>query len=257
MNTGFELLFNRIIIYDTLFWGLKTVSEYPNLETLKIEDEKKYNLWVEFIKKNFGEHNITDANYHTYAPLYGEFSKIISIGYATIEINNNKINRKFKIISENNEKETINKFLDVFSHYESIGNSTNPKFEFTMCGYDIINYDIPVFIKRFLKYFIDEENKRIPNMLKNYLSSKPWNSNIINIKTLYNMNSSLPFMNFDIMVNNMELKQAENLINTSDISKYYWENIERDHKTTIKNINYSLGNLINTNIQFMNKFRFV
>lgn len=255
MNNGYNLLFNNAIIYDTLFWDLTTVSEYPNLTNFKLENEDKYNIWCDFIRYNFGEEKLTDENYLKYAPLYAEFSKIVAIGYATIENKEGSINRNLKIISNKSEKETLSKFNDVLKYYDSIGNSTNPKFEFTMCGYDLVNYSIPNYIKKYSKYFSDDEEIRLSNMIKSYLISKPWNSNIINIKDISNLNSSLPTTGLDCMALNFNLKQVDNVLKISETSKYYWENIEKDPAQTIKKINLQLGNLINTNIQLVNKYR--
>jgi hypothetical protein len=255
MNNGFDLLFNNVIIYDTLFWGVKTVTEHPNLTNFKLENEEKYNLWSEFVVKNFGVENLTDENYLKFAPLYPEFSKIIAIGYATIENKDNKINRNLKIISEKTEIEILKKFNDVLEYYDNIGKSTNPRFEFVMCGYNLINYDIPVYLKKYAKYFSDDQDTRLSYMMKSYLSSKPWNSNIIDINSVYTMNSSLPFVGFKAMVETFNLKQADNVLSFEETSKYYWENIEQDEKNTMKKINLQLGNQINTNIQFVNKFR--
>ena len=51
----FQNLFNRTTIYNTLFWGLITVSEYPNLETFKQSNSTKYNQWAKFVSTKHGE----------------------------------------------------------------------------------------------------------------------------------------------------------------------------------------------------------
>ncbi|MFW6243346.1 MAG: hypothetical protein ACOC2W_04235 [bacterium] len=256
MNISYDLLFNPAVIYDTLFWGIQTVSEYPNLEDFKLKDEKKYNQWCEFVHQKFGANELTNDNYLKYSKLYAEFSKVLSFCYATIENKNNEISRKLKIISEDTEKENIVKILDVLNYFDSMGNSASPKFEFTMCGLNLINYDIPILSKKIINLNGFDNNKTLPSIIKSYLTSKPWNSNIIDVKSSYNMNANMPYVDFDTMCDFMGLKQGDNVIK-QDISKYYWENIDNDPETTMKNINYNLANIINVNIQFVNRFRHI
>ncbi|MDA3781262.1 MAG: hypothetical protein PF487_13705, partial [Bacteroidales bacterium] len=80
-------------------------------------------------------------------------------------------------------------------------------------------------------------------------------SNVIDINSSYNLNSNLPLIGFEAIVDTFNLKQAENVLSFEETSKYYWDNIEQDEKNTMKKINLQLGNQINTNIQFVNKFR--
>ena len=253
----FQNLFNRTTIYDTLFWGTLSVSEYPNLETFKQENNKKYNQWVNFVEKKFGEDKITDENYLTYSPIYPEFSKLISIVYATIENENSEIKRNFKIISENTEFETITKFADVLDYYNNLGNNMSPKTNFTMSGYDLINHDIPTFYKKFIHYYNKDNNRSIPTLIKQYLVMNMWNSDIMSVKNLYKAQSNTQLMDIDIMSEYLNLKQANNLLENNNISKYYWDNIKINPKDTMKRMNFQLTNTINTCIQFVNNFRYL
>lgn len=252
---SYKLLMNRIVIYDTLFFGVKAVAEYPNLKTFETENYNKYVLWQNFIIDRYGIENLTDEYYHKYSPYYAEFSKIVSIVYVTIENKDNKLNRNIKLIDGKDEYEIIEKFSDVLDYYENFSNNSTPKFDYVLAGYDIVNYDIPYFIKKFIKYHNKDNGRIIPVMLKNYLQAQPWNCNVINIRDLYNFNSKTIFTNFDIMVDNLNLKQAENIIADDILSKYYWENIEIDRVNTLKKINLTLSNKINTVIQYVNNFR--
>ena len=254
---SYKLLMNRIVIYDTLFFGVRAVAEYPNLKTFESENYNKYVLWRKFVEDRFGSENLTDEYYHKYSPYYPEFSKIVSIVYATIENKDNKINRNLKVLNGDTESEIITVFADVLDYYENFSNNSTPKFDYVLGGYDIVNYDIPYFIKKFIKLYNKDNNRVIPTMLKNYLQSQPWNSNVVNFRDLYNFNSKTMFTNIDIMVDYLGLKQAENIIADDLVSKYYWENIEIDKVNTTKKINLTISNKINTSIQFMNNFRYL
>lgn len=250
-------LLNRTTIYNTLFWSLITVSEYPNLERFKNTNPSKYNQWVKFVSTKYGEDKVTDENYLKYSQLYPEFSKLLSAAYATIESDNGQIKRKFKIISEKEEYNTIAKFTDVLDYYYNVGHNTTPKFDYVMAGYDLTNYDIPTYLKKFMHYYNKDNNREIPMLIKYYMIARPWESNTLNIKNIYKFNSNQQITDFDVMAKYINLKQPEDLIGDHNLSSYYWNNINSDPEGTMKRINFKLTNTLNTCIQFVNNFRYI
>ncbi len=251
---SFNLLLNNLTIYDTIFISIKTVSNYPSLEDMKIQNPIEYELWVDFIRNRF-EIEPTTENYLQYAPLYPEFSKIVGAGYGTAQNENGQIKRDLKPLTKTvmSEEEIIKRLTDMFNYFENMGKSFKPAYQHYICGYDLINFELPYYIKKFLKY--NNNEKRLPSYIVNYITAQPWNNNIISTKDTFNLNSKTLFTNKDIVYNFLDIQQANNYIKDEDLSKYYWDNINNLNDEVLRNINLSVMNTINSNMQYMMKFR--
>lgn len=253
MSNQYDILLNPISFYDTLFWNIITVTEYPTMYEFEKNDPQKYNLWCKFINQKFGNDKLNEENYHIIAPLYPEFSKIISISYATVEMESNgQMNRKLKVISENTEKEIIMKFVDVLDYYHNLSITNQQKYDMVMCGYDLISFDIPHLVKKFIKYNKNNENgKKIPKLIKKYLQGKSWDQNIVNIKTAFNFNSYNYNNSFDSIINMFDIKQAPLTIEFDKLSTYYWS--DQNNQTQL--IEKTNANIVNSCLQFFNILR--
>lgn len=249
---SYKLLFNKVNIYDTLFFSIKSVAKYPSLEVMKNTNYDMYVRWLNFVEDFKSE--LTDKHYHKYAPFYPEFSEVISIVYATVENENNQLKRNFKIIEGVDEKEIINKFADTLNYFENLGNSATPKYQHILCGYNIVDYDIPYFTKKFIHYN-SGMNKQLPRFIKNHLMSQPWNSSVIAIRDMYNFNSRKMFSNQEIMYNYFDIKQAKNVINDDNFSYEYWSDKLTHNGANIQLFHKHTSNIINSCIQYVNKIR--
>ena len=59
----FEEVFNKASIYDTLFFNIKAVLEYPTTNDLKTNNPALYNRWLYLAKTKFTENDLMDMEY--------------------------------------------------------------------------------------------------------------------------------------------------------------------------------------------------
>lgn len=256
----FNTIFNKASIYEMFFFNVKAVLIYPTLNDLTTNVEL-YNNWIKLSKFKYGLNDNSsqddlNATYLEYAPNHTDYVKIIAITYATLYLEDGKIKRFFKKIINNDESSNIEHFFDVLNQISSDGVASQPQYFPTLCGYNIINYDIPLLLKRFLVYRdnINENNKKIPYILKRCLDTKPWNSDIIDVMNLFKFNG-YDGMPLSLIINMLNLKKKDDLLSNADLSKYYWENINVDVDKTLEFV--SLQSAIQTNacIQIVNELR--
>jgi len=258
----YEIVFNKASIYEMLFINVETVLMFSTIENLKNENNELFNLWKNTLKFKYNidyDSNDEQTNitlYKKYAPYNHEFCKIIAITYANVFFEEGKINRVFKKIVSDNEMIIIEQFFDVLNEISSDGNLSSPKYFPILCGYNIINFDIPLLIKKHIKYRNSINNKTIPLILKNILYSKPWDSKVIDVINIwkfngYDFNTSLEYIS-DLM----KLKKNVNILPKEEISEYYWKHYDDNPQKEMIDF-LVLQSAVKTNIliQFINELR--
>ena len=259
----FEHVFNKAMIYDALFFNIKSVLEFPTITELKNNKPKLYDQWDFLCRKKYGmnDSNIDNAEdmmmqdlYDKYAVYYPEYTKIVAITYATVYSENNTLKRNFKKIIGTDELKNIESFQKVLLQISSDGVSSTPQYFPTLCGYNIINYDIPFLIKRLLTHRDELEFKTIPFLLKKYLQSKPWDSDIVDVINIWKFNGK-DYTNLNMLSDYLGLKRNVDLISPIELSNYYWANIEEKEKETLDFIGLQSANQTNLIIQFLNELR--
>lgn len=251
----FDVAFKAASIYEMLFFNVKSVLEYPTLSKLKEGNELMYNRWTVISDDRFANSvSSRESIYKENAINYPEFSKIVTISFGTIALENGNIKRSFKKINNNNEAVIIEEFMNVL-HQESFeGKNSTPEKYRILCGHNISSFEIPLLIKRFLIHYEKFENKTLPYILKKQLSSKPWESNVVDVNNIWKFNgngsTSLPlFSDF------LNLKRKVELLNPNDLSDYYWDNIELNQEETLDYISLQSLTQINFIVQFINIIR--
>jgi len=258
----FENAFEKSTIYECLFFNIKSVTSYSDISELESNQPELYKKWKLIAKTKYGfddEKDYTatlDSIYKSKAILYPEFSKIVAITYATIESSGDKLKRNFKKIVDDNEFEVIKSFQQVLLQISSDGVKSTPQYFPTLCGHGIINNDIPLFIKKLFAYRNNFENKNdlLPYILKVYLKAKPWEANIIDILNLWKFNG-IGNSSLSVISDFLNLKKNMEILETGELSEYYWNNINSDRDGTLENIALQSANHTNLAIQFMNELR--
>lgn len=262
----FDLVLDPNNIYETLFFNVKSATEYADVWELKKENPKMFKQWELICGTKYGIINgineedayLLELNnkYQTKAIFYPEFSKIVAITYATVEVNNNKLIRKIKIINDIDEFTIIKTFQEILSQISKDGIMSNPQHFPILCGHNIINYDIPLFLKRLiaLRDKFEDKVKLIPFILKKYLNSKPWDNNIIDTINLWKFNgiSNTPL---STICDFLDLKRNVDVMEMDELSKYYWNNIDKSEKETLDKVGLQSANQINLIIQLLNEIR--
>jgi len=272
----FDSVFNRTTIYETLFFNVKAVLEHPTLEDLEANNKPMYERW-KYLSKTKHNYDIDlefpdiqdpkdhgNMVYEEYAIKYPEFTRIVAITYASFNKDSGTIKRDFKKIVSEDEKLVIDTFMDVLYKLSSDGIASSPQFFPVLCGHNIIGYDIPLLIKRYVKYYIkkDEnkekpiiENKQLPFILKRCLDTKPWDSGtIIDTTNVWKLNGS-DYMPLMLVSDFLGLKKTVDVLPLNELSKYYWDNVEEKPKETLEYIALQSATQTNLVMQLMNELR--
>ncbi len=243
-------IFNKAAIYDMLFFNVKTVLEYPNLDELEKNKPDMYENWKILMTEKFNSSTSTTMAklYEEYAINYPEYSKIITISYGKIYMNDvaGKVDRILKKITGFDEAIILETFFDVLTNMPDV----------TLVSFNG-NKDLQTLVKRFL-YRRAEVNtiKTLPSVLKKALNAKPWESGNIDINYVWKFNSyeiNLPALS--VMSDFLGLKKNTELMTDQELSKYYWTNIDEKTDETLKFVELQSINNTNLLIQFINEIR--
>ena len=262
----FEKVFNPSNIYETLFFNIKSVTAYKDIFEFQKNEPNLFKQWelIATTKYKVNQGGFTDEAYMLMlhdkyvekGMYYPEFSKIVAITYATVYAKDGKLNRDFKKIIDEDEFTVLQSFhniLDIISH-DSVQSS--PQFFPTLCGHNIINNDIPLFLKRLIKYRdrFDKKENLIPFILKKHLKSKPWDANIVDTINLWKFNgmSNTPL---SMIGDFLGLKRTTDLAEMKELSDYYWENIKKSPKETLDYFALQSATQTNIVIQLLNELR--
>jgi hypothetical protein len=270
----FEEVFNAKGIYDMLFFNIKAVLEYPTLDELKTKNPVLYERWKYISKtkydRTFDENVLmTDAGYRISlqgayeekAIYHPEFSRIVAITYASLYLENGQIKRYFKKIANEDESMTIATFMDVLYQLSSEGVKSNPPYFPVFCGHNIMSYDIPLLIKRFLKnkdkikeILKVNENITLPYIIKKCLAAKPWDSAVIDTVNVwkFNGNDYTPLM---LITDFLKLKKTVDLEALQDVSKHYWSIVADKPQEALEYVALQSATQTNLVIQLMNELR--
>lgn len=260
-------IFNRAIIYNTIFFNIQSVTEYGDIDEFEKAEPDKYNTWVRMAEKRYKDEIPSDANlykstlnrfYLEKACFLPEFSKIVSICYATPKVENGELKRNIKRIIGDNESDIIIQFMNVLNEEYSIGHNERPPYIPILCGHNIIGHDIPLLVKRIIKYREPLKTTGalhiIPPILKHYLNAKPWDSNVIDTVNSWKFNGT-DFISLNLVSDFMNLKKNTILLSKEDINKLYWSGIEDDKGSIMEQINLQSANFVNISIQLINELR--
>jgi len=216
MNTPFSYALNRQSIYDMLFLNVSHVLEYPSIDLLRDNDEVKYKTWI-----TYSEGDLSNEYYLIEGIKHPEFTKIVSIVWGNLYFDT-EIKRNFGKSTNDVELLVISKFFEFLD--------VNKK-EYILCGEDIINNDIPLLIKKFIQYKDDMVITSLPKVFKDYLTVKPWDSNVVDTRTLWKFNGYYNSTNRNQTLYSDFLgmkKNVPSLLTNGEISVKYWNSINDD-----------------------------
>ena len=254
--SAFEIVFNKVNFYELLFFNIVNVTEYDSIDELAEFKPKQYHQWLNICETKYdidcGDVNIDDKKHELVNKLYlergifyPEFSKIVGITVATVEPIDGNITRKFERFISDNEYDIINDF------YNYLNETTNTQI---LCGFNIINHDIPLYLKRLLHH--NQKNEwNIPDILKRYLKGKPWDGNVLDIKDLYKFNG-VNVIYLNNMIDFLNLKTNVEILDYSRFNKTYWDFDGKDaNKNRTILIRNQTANTVNINIQIAYIFK--
>jgi len=262
----FDEVFNRLRIVDMLFFSVKAVLIHPTLDDLEEKNPELFKRWKHLSKTKY-DCEIFNGNvfgddeveiYEEKAIYYPEFTRIVAITYAFVQIVNGLPKRYIKKILSENEYVVIATFMEVLHQLSSEAvQSTPPAFPM-LCGHNVINYDIPLLIKRYICHrsrFLAEE-QLLPLLLKRALNAKPWESTVIDTVSVwkFNGNDYTPLM---LIADHLGLKKTVDLETLSDVSKQYWKTVADSPEKALDEV--ALQSTTQTNLvsQLINELRLI
>lgn len=247
-------IFDKSSIYEMLFFNIKSVLIHPTIDDLMKSDKKMYENWKAFSDKRYYNTQI-EYTYDNYACNYPEYSKIVAITYGWVHIENNEMKKEIKGIVDDDESIVIKKFIDTLYNRSSDAVFSTPQSFPILTGYNIMNHDIPLLIKRFLLHRKKYEDKpQLPLILKKSLDAKPWETDIIDISNVWKFNG-YEAQSLNMIADFLGLKMVGELNTNADLSKYYWDNINKAPQETLKYISMQSAVQTNLCIQLINEIR--
>lgn len=267
----FSEVFNPASIYEMLFFNVKSVLIYPTLFELKEKNPVLFERWKDISKEKIFDSDIvepklianTDADmrqivvqdiYEEQAVRHPEFCRIVAITYATLYSENGEIKRYFKKIVNDDEYIVIATFMDVLHQVSSDGTKSTPQYFPTLCGHNIISYDIPLLMRRFVYHRNNFSNKHVPYILKRTFDMKPWESGLIDVVNVWKFNG-FDYTPLMLIADFLGLKKTVNLLSQKELSKYYWNNIESKPGETLNDVALQSATQTNLVIQLMMELR--
>ena len=253
-------IFNRDIINNTIFFNIQSVTEYGDIENFEKEDSEKYDTWRNMAEKRY-EHQLAggeflDTLYLDKACFLPEFSKIVAITYATFKTDKNgKTVRDLENIIGETEFDLINEFCAMLDMSYSVTHNARQS-PYNLCGHNIIGHDLPLLVKRIIKYRKDFGDKlhKMPQLLKHYLNAKPWDSNVIDTLNIWKFNGT-DFISLNLVADFMKLRKIVKLASKDEINKIYWAGIDDDKGSTLKEIILQSQNYTGVVTQLVNELR--
>ena len=254
----FDTVFNPQAIYETLFFNIKPVLAYRNLEELEKENQPMYERWKYLARTKYNEKYPEDTKaqtvYEENAVYYPEFTRIVAISYATLYAEDGTLKRYLKKIVNEDEVVVISEFMNELSQLSSDGVKSSPKYFPTLCGHNVLKHDIPLLLKRFIVNRDKIKNNKVPYILKHVLNLKPWEAGVVDTVNVWKFNGydNTPLM---LIADFLGLKKSVDLLPLPEVSRKYWELVDENPEEALKFVSLQSATQTNFVIQLMNELR--
>lgn len=204
---------------NLLYFDIETVGKYPDLDTLRSNDVRGYDLFMNKIeRRKASEHSdwIGDPNdiYTKKAGIMPEFGKTVCVSIATAT------NGNVKMISayDHDEEKIMKKVQSIFYKAD--------KTLFQLCGYYIKGFDVPWLNKKMLSYDLE-----IPKILKTF-DVKPWDTPIFDLSEVWKGIGTLESASFDDMLYCLGIRSPKEDMCGKEVHTKYWQNNELERIKT-------------------------
>jgi hypothetical protein len=256
----FEKVFSKTGVFEVLFFNIKSVLIYSNLDELQKGDPVLFERWKSISKMKYGVdfENIETVplllwkTYENNAPYYPEYSRIVAVTYGNLysDENSGEIKRFIRKLVGDEEIVVVNDFINILQQLSKEGVQSTPQYFPAFCGFDILGHDIPLLIKKFLLHKEKLDVKQLPLILRKALDSKPWESSVVDIQHVWKFNGydKTPLM---LIADFLNLKRTTDLMTASELSKYYWENIKINQQKTLEFVSLQSATQTNFAMQLM------
>jgi hypothetical protein len=268
----FDDVFHKQRVFGMLFFNIKAVLIYPTLDLLKTNNPQMYERWkylskvkytFDFDQKHYNSGGGLEETetygqkiYEENAVMHPEFVRIVAISYATLYTENGEVKRHLKKIAGDDEAMVIEQFMALLAEISTDDSQSTPQVFSILCGHNIISYDIPLLIKRYIvnkgKY---QTIKSMPYLLKRALNIKPWESGIVDTVNVWKFNG-FEYTPLMLIADFLGLKKTVDLMTHVDLSKTYWTmNANERTEEAIQMVSLQSATQTNLVIQLMNELR--
>ncbi len=192
------------------------VIDIETIRSTASYDDLSERLQKQWDKKAFTLRNpdeiTTDEMYHERAGIYAEFGQIIVVAIGFYVYQKEDWHFRVRSISSNNEKELLEKFIEVLSKF-------NPKTTY-LCGHNGKEFDFPYLSRRLLV-----NSLQLPELLDT-ATKKPWEVNHIDTMELWKFGDRKNYTSLDLLAAIFEIPSSKSDIDGSQVSQVFYEENE-------------------------------
>jgi len=192
-------------IYNCLFFDIETTTEYKDIYEFERLDPIGFKVFKTKQKKRSEHDKSWDLPLEELYPLKGalvhEYNKIICISMAYYN-NDDWVYSSFT----GDEPDIINKFNKVATN----ANNNN----FSLGGYNITGFDIPLLNKKYFKYGI-----KLPYLLR-VEGKKPWEMNLIELSDIWKCGGR-DYSTLEEVCYVLDVESPKQVISGADVYEYY------------------------------------
>jgi predicted PolB exonuclease-like 3'-5' exonuclease len=210
---------------ELFHFDIETCGEYPDYQTFLLEDERGAKLFQsKFNKMNWSE-KYSDINeaYLENAGIVPTYGKICCISFGYLD---NEGQKQIRSIYGEDEKEIVNSFNELLKKIE--------KKNFNLSGFRVNYFDIPWVLHKLHKFGIE------PASIIYVYDKKPWDLRVTDMSDDWKQKFAWAF-SFDEMCYELGVQSPKDVINGSDVHKYYWSGrLEEIKNYCEKDVNSSI-----------------
>jgi predicted PolB exonuclease-like 3'-5' exonuclease len=210
---------------ELFHFDIETAGQYKDYDTFLDNDERGARLFMgKYEKMNWSE-KYADINeaYLENAGIISTYGRIVCISFGYID---NEGNNKISSFYGDDEQDIVNSFNNLLKKIETKS--------FNLSGFRINHFDIPWVLHKLHKYDIEPAN-----MIYLY-DKKPWDLRVVDMSDDWKGKFAWAF-SFDEMCYELSVVSPKDIINGSDVHKYYWSGkIEQIKTYCEKDVNSSI-----------------
>ena len=191
---------------ELFMFDIETAGQYKDYDTFLDNDERGARLFLgKYEKMNWSE-KYADVNeaYIENAGIISTYGRIVCISFGYID---NEGNNKISSFYGDDEQDIVNSFNNLLKKIETKS--------FNLSGFRINHFDIPWLLHKLHKYGIEPSN-----MIYLY-DKKPWDLRVVDMSDDWKGKFAWAF-SFDEMCYELDVVSPKDIINGSDVHKYYW-----------------------------------
>ena len=210
---------------ELFHFDIETACNYPNWKNFLSEDERGAKLFEsKYHRMNWEEkYSSIEEAYLEQGGIISTYGRIVCISFGYID---NEGNNKISSYYGDNEEDIVNSFNNLLKKIETKN--------FNLSGFRVNYFDIPWVLHKLHKYGINPAN-----MIYLY-DKKPWDVRVIDLSDDWKTKFAWAF-SFEELCYELGVVSPKDIINGSDVHKYYWSGRVEDIKTYCeKDVNSSI-----------------